>query len=774
MLDGTTYTPTSDVTLYAQWTPNTYNVTLEAPDATSDDYTKEVEATFNEKLPSVVIPKREYTVTFVGNGGDISKESAIAKYKFMGYFSSTGENYYSVVGNGIKTYDIAGNSTLYAQWNSQGIALATAEREGYTFEGWYTAPEGGKKIEGLNYTPTSDITLYARWSKNPYKVELDDNGATSTDHDKEVDVVYDEDMPTIKIPKKEYTVSYNGNGGAAARPSDKVAYIFNGYFSASGIQYYSNIGVGLKKYDIAGDTTLYAKWTSQSVTLPSANREGYTFDSWNTKADGSGTKIESSTYTPKSNITLYAQWTKNTYNVTLEAPDATSDDYTKEVEAIFNEKLPSVVIPKREYTVTFIGNGGTVNKDSTISKYKFTGYFSASGEQYYSTAGSGIKAYDIAGDATLYAQWTPQGIALATAEREGYTFDGWYTAPEGGMKIEGLNYTPQSDITLYAHWSVNQYPVTIIDVLYNPGGQVLGTTEILMDYGVTVYGSILGDSTDVGAYYEGYCYESCTSTIVSTSGGTVYRFFKAGQFKVIFIDWDDTVISEKLYYYLSFIDIPESPTRPDEGSAKYTFIGWEPEVEEKCTKDVVYKAVYSDELITYQVHFDPNGGKVGEVPTQTYPLNQVVKLPKNEYMYEAFEFIGWSYDPKATVPDFVDEQYVENVTDVPFGEVTLYAVWKDRRNYEIKVNVIYISTPNYTLKKTEAQIDAMEGYSDEMKALMKYMINDDTVTYNFATVFTASQIAKYKEDLRNLPYMDVMLNIDKYGTPYEEWIKGGK
>ncbi len=41
-----------------------------------------------------------------------------------------------------------------------------------------------------------------------------------------------------------------------------------------------------------------------------------------------------------------------------------------------------------------------------------------------------------------------------TTEKEGYTFDGWYTAPVNGVKVdEGSRITSPTDITLYAHWT---------------------------------------------------------------------------------------------------------------------------------------------------------------------------------------------------------------------------------------------------------------------------------------------------------------------------------
>ena len=49
---------------------------------------------------------------------------------------------------------------------------------------------------------------------------------------------------------------------------------------------------------------------------------------------------------------------------------------------------------------------------------------------------------------------------LSTPTREGYTFDGWYTAPSGGTKISSSTTVPAGDVTYYAHWKINNYTVT--------------------------------------------------------------------------------------------------------------------------------------------------------------------------------------------------------------------------------------------------------------------------------------------------------------------------
>ncbi len=157
--------------------------------------------------------------------------------------------------------------------------------------------------------------------------------------------------PITKL--KEYTISYNANGGSGV-PSSQIkyhnqnltlsttkptrsGYTFNGWntnANGTGTNYASG-----GTYSANSDVTLYAKWTADSYTVTynanggslgsvpssqikyhninltlsrySPSRSGYDFAGWNTMANGRGTYYSSgSTYTGNANLTLYAQWEK--------------------------------------------------------------------------------------------------------------------------------------------------------------------------------------------------------------------------------------------------------------------------------------------------------------------------------------------------------------------------------------------------------------------------------------------------------------------------------
>ncbi len=120
-------------------------------------------------------------------------------------------------------------------------------------------------------------------------------------------------------------------------------------------------------------------------------------------------------------VFVYAKWQK-TYKISFEAPQATSTDHTKEVNLKYGDYLPNVVPPTR--------NG-----------YTFVGYFTASGEQYYGAPFTGNWNYD-KGAHDIWCKY---------ADYEHY------------------KYKLQSDLTLYARWSVENYEAWFVGDINEDG-----------------------------------------------------------------------------------------------------------------------------------------------------------------------------------------------------------------------------------------------------------------------------------------------------------------
>lgn len=143
---------------------------------------------------------------------------------------------------------------------------------------------------------------------------------------------------------------------------------------------------------------------------------------------------------------------------------------------------------KREYTVTYNANGGTVGDTTdayTKSTYGFIGWDANNdGVKDHNDEGSAKNWTSV--DGTVYnlkALWDNQynsggkhaAVTLTTATRDGYEFDGWYTdSGDQGVKVGDANvsYTPTSDVTLFAHWTPVDYTIRFLN---GYDGAVVGT-----------------------------------------------------------------------------------------------------------------------------------------------------------------------------------------------------------------------------------------------------------------------------------------------------------
>ena len=360
---GTTYTITGNTTIYAQWSGNVYTVTLNNQSATSAGSTavyekygtgiyKETACTnkMTTSANAITKPSRSYTLTYNANGGTVSGTSTTASYTFGGYYTATGgggDQLINANGNittAFTTTKYGANATLYAKWTRNDISLATPTRAGYTFKGWFTATSGGTQITSAT-SITANQTIYAQWAANTYTVNYNANGGTGT--------------------MASDTATYEANYTTKANAFTRTGYTFKGWnekADGTGTDWTNWIGKPWK-WAYTNNITLYAQWTVNTYTVSyNANggtgtmasdtitygqnytakanaftRTGYTFKGWNEKADGTGTdwtnwigKPWQWTYT--NNITLYAQWTVNTYTqkvqVRYENVDGTFTGYS--------------------------------------------------------------------------------------------------------------------------------------------------------------------------------------------------------------------------------------------------------------------------------------------------------------------------------------------------------------------------------------------------------------------------------------------------------------
>jgi len=184
---GASYKPTAATTLYAHWKVNTFAVKYaanggdSAPDAQTKTYGEDLE--LRAGIAHANTNPATYTVTYNYNGSGAANTTAVSKvtrkWTFSKWKASDG-TLYSAKG----TYKKNEATTMTAQWTTSdsnpSVKLPAPSRPGYTFAGWYTASSGGTKVGvgGGSYTPSKNITLYARWTINGYKLSVDPSGGT--------------------------------------------------------------------------------------------------------------------------------------------------------------------------------------------------------------------------------------------------------------------------------------------------------------------------------------------------------------------------------------------------------------------------------------------------------------------------------------------------------------------------------------------------------------------------------------------------------------------
>ena len=364
---------------------------------------------------------------------------------------------------------------------------------------------------------TVQTTATAKYSDS-YPVDLDANSGTWTANGEKVTyVVYNQIVPDIT--------------GEGSLPW-KTGYTFNGYYvnaDGTGDKYYDKDGKGLLTwtfsntaaniieklyanytptvynitYDNLGDATHTnpATYTIETPTIsfaaPTKDRTGYTFKNWSPSSIAKGST---------NNKTITAQWTANTYTVTLNQQSGTGG--TTSVTATYDAAMPAITKPTR--------NG-----------YTFGGYYTATnggGTQYYNANGASSKNWDKTAATTLYAKWTANQytitwnanggtvtpasstytydgdpVALPTPTRTGYEFNGWFTAPTGGTRISDVGKTnkPTSNTTYYAQWKAKTYIVTL-----DPQGGFSGSNSINATYDATL--PAITPPTRDGYIFEGY------------------------------------------------------------------------------------------------------------------------------------------------------------------------------------------------------------------------------------------------------------------------------
>jgi len=491
-----------------------------------------------------------YTVTFDANGGTVSTKSAktgaggkLASlptptqtgYTFEGWFTSDGDE---VTLSTVFDDD----ATVYAEWtvkvytivfNANGGTVTPAsgktgdywtlddlpepERSGnYTFSGWYTSSTGGTEVT-TSTEFKANATIYARWTLITYTVTFDAGGGT--------------------VSSESGTTGATGRLSSLPTPT-RAGYKFDGWFTPDGERVTTST-------EFEADAAISAQWTVNTYTvtfnanggtvtptsartgdgltieyLPEPSRTGsYVFNGWFTSATGGEQVTEYREYT--ANTTIYAQW--------------------------------SLIC-----TVTFNANGGTVATESgttgaggrlaslpvpTKSGEAFNGWYTAAAGGTQVTTSTAFSS-----NTTVYAQWVPvytvtfnanggtvtsaSGVtgagrklaSLPTPTRDGYTFNGWYTAAAGGTEVT-TSTVFEANAVIYARWTYTSAAASPDRVIPGSGdGQAVVAPVGVVAGGFTVGPNpVAKASGSVAFFWQGGAIASGTLYVYDVSGNLVRK-----------------------------------------------------------------------------------------------------------------------------------------------------------------------------------------------------------------------------------------------------------
>ena len=457
--------PDTDITVYAQWERSSSEVTFKDWNGTVIDR-QEILLGANATPPQA--PERA-GYTFIGWDKPMANiqdhTEVTAQYSINGYLLTLDGNGGTLEGSPKKEVVISFDQS-FDQILKDGKDLV--ERPGYQFDGWYTSASGGSIYSySGNQMPSINVTVYAHWSPNTYKVTFDPDHVRWTEGVFKEEHTFDSGLGTLPTPEI-YGWKFNGwwtgrNGSGAkltshsmVEPKDVVYY---GNWSPLTYEVHFLSKVEQPEGESVKTFTVDHTYDQAFGTLPEPEEKGYTFTGW---YDGENKKINPQTiFQPQSGAegyTYHAGWESNSYNIQFVYYDSDGKQVVIEINRDYPSRLGTLPAPEKP-------------------GYTFVGWFKDNGEQV--TAGSWVEA----GDTEYKAKWKanqytihfernlpesetmedpedktvtyalPIG-ALPNLNETGYVFLGWFTEPEGGTRIKETTLAALGDQTYYGHWTM--------------------------------------------------------------------------------------------------------------------------------------------------------------------------------------------------------------------------------------------------------------------------------------------------------------------------------
>lgn len=382
--------------------------------------------------------------------------------------------------------------SLSLDGNGKRYYQATAPTaDGFEFDGWYKDSDCTQKFQEDGEVLTANTDLYGRWTRLGTKIvtfkvqngKWSDDGSSADRADRKVTVKLSnglgtlpaKDVPTGMIPDD----GYQATGAWDIRPntdpngiSETGNYVYTYTFppkSKCTVTYHwlsteNPASAVLPKQATVTENTSYPVETVPDI-------KGWTFSGWYDNEACEGKRVDKEINIKDQNIDLYGKWTHNPCTVTfradyegipargdLDADGKTELTYTVPYGSTLRKERISLPTPvPGEATYYFFKDWDLDNLFYTdpdvlnmpvrsnltfVAQWWPIVTFDANGGAWSS------------GETMHYVKITDKVAAESTPVRNGYTFLGWYTAADGGVRAN-FEDTVNRPTTLYAHWAKN-------------------------------------------------------------------------------------------------------------------------------------------------------------------------------------------------------------------------------------------------------------------------------------------------------------------------------
>ena len=359
-------------------------------------------------------------------------------------------------------------------------------------------------------------------------------------------------------------------------------------------------------------------------------REKYNFVGWNTVADGSGDSYadgESVSNLSKDDgdtVTLYAQWEKKVVTVNLHGNGLQFADNSETTVLKFAENCHDKFFPAVQYSHT-----DNIDDDGNV-------------DGNYGPDQAVADVITVPNAASLHVKLT---YGIESGYDLLYVFEGKYTGEINDHLDAGQ---------LETYTSYEDEPTTIE---FDVDGDTV-TFAFFSDYSVTAYGyyAIIEGLDANGDAVGGETRNVCELELASGS-------------------YDEPLYNDQNQYAYGWsFTVDGYPDLAGYDQVRIVAINSE-------LGDTV--DLYAFWFYYHTIAYDKNGGE-GTTGSHQVPGGFSDYLHANQFYRDGYEFIGWSLDPNATIPEYEegDEFYVPNNAET----TTLYAIWAKQHQISFNAN----------------------------------------------------------------------------------------